>query len=146
MNRQIITIGLTDALKDLFITKFSAVQVEIATFADINEVRPRLYPESFLTVIDTSPWTLYETQYVVRSIRKESYIPILLLTTFDLVAPLLEDGADTCLSPNEDWRTILAHAMALIRRYALYDRTNTVAPEPDNLLRINPKIDNTGVK
>ena len=142
MSRQIITIGLTDALNNMLFTKFSAVKIEIGTFADINEItQESLYRESFLVVIDTTKWTLYETQFVVRSIRRKSYIPILLLTSFESVAPLLEDGADICLSPNEDWHTILAHAMALIRRSVIYDRTDTVASEPDSIRRGELKIE-----
>ena len=81
------------------------------------------------------------TAAIVR-LRQSTYAPILVLTGEAQPAPeLLQAGADLCLPLAVEERTASAHALALLRRYSLYNHYDTALPNAAVLYRGELMID-----
>lgn len=142
MERKIITVGLSDTTNASFRKAFGTRKIPIIVCAEIDEAKRLVEREAFcLIVIDASQWSSYEIQDVVRGIRRFSFIPLLFLTDCENVAPILEDGADICLPKNVDYRSLLAHSMALMRRHIVYDQERISDPGADIIRRGELELD-----
>lgn len=80
-----------------------------------------------LVVINAISISDYEVQSNVRSIRKTSLVPIIVISPSAENEKILEDGTDICFTPNIGDKPLLAHMMAVVRRYLYYSNNQQAA-------------------
>ena len=122
MQGSMITIGFSQKQNETFIEKFRVWALEVTTCATFDEAAPFLSKDDLMLVaINAEKQTIYDAQAMIRRIRSGSYVPIIVIAPSKNEEALLEDGADICFPPMISNAPLLAHTMAIIRRYALYD-------------------------
>ena len=130
MKRKIATIGMSVGLFESFRGAFAQEDISVIGFAGINEAKAIMVQEIItLIVLHVPDWPMYHIQGVIRSIRQLYQVPVLVITPILEYAPLIEDGADFCVSPELPLSTILAAAMSLIRRQTRFRECKIDAPE-----------------
>ena len=128
MNREIITIGFSDEINSIFRKYLSLDGSRLSSLADPNDIiqrPPRSDP--CLMIINSAANTSDSVQEVVSRIRRNTYAPMLVITSAVSAGPILEAGADVCLPLTTDIHILFAQAMALIRRNELYSRDDISA-------------------
>jgi len=70
-----------------------------------------------------------EVQEAVGKLRNATYIPMLVLTPLDAAPSALEVGADVCMPTAATDHAVFAQAMALIRRYTVYNHFDAFFPD-----------------
>lgn len=122
MNRQIITIELSEEMNNWFRTQYSVWKADAYSHSDIENAKHSIVNnESDLLIANAEQWDISLILKTVISIRQMSFIPILLLGDVDTLAPILENGGDCCLPFSISREALLAFAKALVRRCSLYD-------------------------
>ena len=96
-----------------------------------------------LIVLHVPDWPMRKIQGVIRSIRQLYQVPVLVITPILEYAPLIEDGADFCVSPELPLSSILAAATSLIRRQTRFQECRIDAPECTAVRRGELVIDPT---
>ena len=142
MNRQILTIGLTDNINDAFKKYLALDQVPLVSSDDTEEAIKQMGKEAFrLIICDASPLSADKAQETVDRMRRITYAPILMLTQDDAAAVTLEAGADMCIPPNVNAHMLFAVAMALARRNESYSQFCDIKPTDAALRRGDLMID-----
>ena len=142
MTKRAISIQLRPDLNELLQSTLDKHQIELNVCASQNEARRAMLRENYcLAVIDTS---MLETEKAVQSItdfRLETYAPILSLNADDTAKQILNAGADMCFSVSVSPDMVVFHAMALLRRYTLYNHYDELKPGDAVLHRGDLMID-----
>lgn len=142
MGKQILTIGLPDEMVKIFNRYFEMDQYTLMACSSFHEAMIHLdrhdYCMIILNVFDESS---DKTQSFVSRIRTITYAPVLVLTKLEMIASTLEVGADVCVPSTTNLRIIFSQAMALLRRYIIYDRYDAFDPEASTLYRGDLIID-----
>lgn len=121
MKREIVTTGLSDDLYQSFRLAFDENDIWVCTCKDIDEIKAKTVQEIImLIIVGALDLTTCRVQAEIRMIRQFSHVPILAIVDIDNIAPIIEDGADSCVPSNMNVSSILATAMALIRRESIY--------------------------
>lgn len=122
MQGSVITIGFSPKRNKTFMEKFRVWSLEVTNYTTFVEASQFLSKDDLMLVaINAEKQTIYDTQAMVRHIRSGSYVPIIVIAQSKNEEAVLEDGADICFPASISDGPLLAHAMAIIRRYALYD-------------------------
>lgn len=122
MQGRMITIGFSQKQNKTFKEKFRVWSLEVNDCATFDETAQFLTKDDLMLVaINAEKQTIYDAQAMVRLIRSSSYAPIIVIAPSKNEESLLEDGADICFPPTISDGPLLAHTMAIIRRYALYN-------------------------
>lgn len=142
MGKQILTIGLPNETVKIFDQYFEMDHYSLMTSSSFNEAMIHLerhdYCMIILNVFDESS---DKTQSFVSRIRMITYAPLLVLTKLEMIAATLEVGADACVPSTTSLRIIFSQAMALLRRYIIYDCYDAFDPEASTLYRGDLIID-----
>ena len=95
--------------------------IELNVCASQNEALRAMLKENFcLAVMDTSMIETDKAIQFISDFRLETYAPILVLSTGDIVMRILNAGADMCFSFSASSELIVFHALSALRRYTLY--------------------------
>ena len=125
MNRQMLTIGLTDDVNDTFRKYFALDQMRITTCKDISDAMVQLGKEHFrLIIYDASALSSETAQEMASRIRRITYTPLVMLTIDEAAAATQEAGADICVPPDMDMHRLFSTVMGQIRRnecFSQYD-------------------------
>ena len=122
MKKQILTINLSDDRNNVFREYFLLDHLELDSCNEINDAITRLMKNTFcLIIFDSLKLDVDETQEIITRLRKVTYIPLLVITPQVSAASVLEIGADVCIPQDTDIHVVFALAMALIRRYTVYN-------------------------
>ena len=142
MKNQIITVGLSHERAGLFKDYFVLDDLELLSCDDVNEGLSWLSRNTFcLIILDVSSMSADEVQEAVGKLRSASYIPVLVLTPLDAAPSALEVGADVCMPVAATDYALFAQAMALIRRYTVYNHFDAFFPDRAILYRGDLMID-----
>ena len=130
MTRQILTIGLTDDVNDIFKKYFSLDQMRITTCKDISDAMVQLGKEHFrLIIYDASALSSADAQEMASRIRRITYnTPLVMLTIDEAAAATQEAGADICVSPDIDLHRLFSTVMGQIRRNKCFSQYDDVEP------------------
>lgn len=138
MHERIITIAFSQKQNELFKERFSAWNMIILPFMAFDMAKQTIFQDDVvLAAINAIHISEYEAQSNVRSIRKMSFIPIIVISPSVAKEKFLEDGADVCFSPDIGEKPLLAHMMAVVRRYLYYSNNQQAAPvENPHIIRL----------
>ena len=129
MTKRAISIQLRPDLNELLQSTLDKHQIELNVCASQNEARRAMLRENYcLAVIDTS---MLETEKAVQSItdfRLDTYAPIVSVNEAEATKQILNAGADMCFSASVSPDMVVFHAMALLRRYTLYNHYDELKP------------------
>ena len=142
MKKQILTINLAEERNIAFRNAFALDQLELYTCDKLNDAINRLAKDTFcLVILDAYSMSVEETQEIVGKLRHGTYVPLLVITTLEAAASTLEVGADVCIPKNADIHAMFSQAMALIRRYTVYNHFDAFYPDAAVLFRGDLMID-----
>lgn len=103
MNRQILTIGLTDKTNEILKKYLALDHVQVAVSRDFNEAMLLLSKDPYrLMIWDASSLSADDAQELVSRMRRITYAPILMLTQDNAAVVTLEAGADMCRRSDEE--------------------------------------------
>jgi len=142
MNRDILTIGLSDKYNTHFDAAFSKEQRQVFACRSIVEAKKVIGKETFCFILVSMP-DLYQQAIVdaVQSLRQLSYAQMLILASDEAVAGILRAGADNCLPLETGAERAVEHARAMIRRYTLYNHYDLAKPDASVIYRGELMID-----
>lgn len=144
MNRQILTIGLSDETNDVIKKYFALDCMQVVACQNADEARVHLREEHHrLIVYNASELSTDDAQEYVSRMRRATYAPILMITKDKAAAATLEAGADMCLPPNVNAHMLFAVAMGLIRRNECFSQYDDAHTGPIVLYRADLMIDST---
>jgi Response regulators consisting of a CheY-like receiver domain and a winged-helix DNA-binding domain len=142
MSTNVLSIGLSDTTNKKFREHFSMVDRNLIVCRELPEAFRELNRDSFcLIIMDASDLNTGDTQDAVSKLRNTTFVPLLVLTSYDAAAPTLDVGADVCMPLTDECCTLFMQAMALIRRFSLYNRYDAYDPETATLYRADLVID-----
>lgn len=128
MNREIISIGLSEAKTGELTSRMSVVELSISPCKDISEAARLLERKSCcLIILDASTMEAATAEAAIRVLRNITFAPILVLSPRQAAAFSLEVGADVCMPPETGMDILKSQAMAIIRRNEIYNHY-----DPDN--------------
>lgn len=128
MNREIISVGLSDDRNAALNSRFSVVQLSILPCKNFDRAAKLLERESCcLIILDASTMEATTAEAAIRELRNTTFAPILVLSPRQAAASSLEVGADVCMPPETGIDILKSQAMALIRRNEIYNHY-----DPDN--------------
>ena len=142
MSRQILSIGLSNDTNEVFKTYFALERLPLIACGDLNEAVVLMNKETFcLILLNVYDLTTDDAQNAVSKVRNMTYAPFLVLSKQETAASVLEVGADVCIPSTTDLCIIFSQAMALLRRYVVYDRYDVFDPDAATLYRGDLMID-----
>ena len=142
MRKQIVAINFPKETIERFRNYFLLDQLELFSCRNLSDATTLLLRGSFcLIMLDALALTVDETQEAVQRLRNITYIPLLVLTSPDAAASTLEVGADVWMPQGVEIHAMFSQAMALIRRYTVFNHFNTFYPDAAVLYRGNLMID-----
>lgn len=122
MTRRAISVQLHPELNALLQSTLDKYGIELFSCASQSEAQRAMLKENYcLAVIDTS---MLEKEKAIQSIsdfRLGTYAPILSLNADDNAKQILNAGADVSFPVSESPNMVVFHAIALLRRYTLYN-------------------------
>lgn len=139
---KILTLNLSEQRIRVFRGYFAMDGLELIVCPSIDEVITEVIEgEIPLIIIDACKWTLDETQEAIGLLRKDTYIPLLVLTTSEATAAVLEVGADVCIPHSASNYAMFSQAMAMIRRYTVYNHFHVFYPDKAIVFRGDLMVD-----
>lgn len=142
MKHKITTIGLPGHLKQHLkdsLTNIPATLFSYTTLEDAQLVLPG--DEDSLIILNASGLAEGCAPAYVERMRLTTHAPILVLAPDKMSGPLLKAGADMCVPEDLAPDTVTAHALALLRRYTLYDHYDKRQPNRKAIQRGDIFID-----
>ena len=122
MNREIVSIGLSDDKNAALRSRVAVVQLSVISCQDVNEAAILLERKSCcLFILDASSIETASAEDAIRLLREITFAPILVLSPRPAAASSLEVGADVCMPPATGMDILKSQAMALIRRNEIYN-------------------------
>lgn len=117
------------ALNDLLQEALDERQIELNICLSANEARRAILRESYcLIVIDVSMLTDDKAVQIIADFRLDTYTPIVSINTSDATKQILDAGADASFPGSAPSEIVVLHAMALLRRYTLYNLYDDLKP------------------
>jgi len=142
MKNKAITICVIPELNDLLENTLQKYQTSLVPCVTMEDARRFLSEADYnLLILDASSLTWDCALKSVKHMRRTTNAPLLIVAPADISTKLLEAGADVCVSDYATQNTIVAHAVALLRRYALYDHYDKMQPDKRALQRGDIFID-----
>ena len=142
MNRDILTIGLSDEFYTHFDAVFSKEQRQVFACRSITRAKEAISKETFCFILVNMP-NLPQQAIVdaVQTLRQLSYAQMLVLASDEAVEDVLRAGADNCLPLETSAERAVEHARAMIRRYTLYNHYDLAKPDASVIYRGELMID-----
>ena len=142
MNRDILTIGLSDELYTHFDAVFSKERRQVFACRSITRAKEAISKETFCFILVNMP-NLPQQAIVdaVQTLRQLSYAQMLVLASDEAVEDVLRAGADNCLPLETSAERAVEHARAMIRRYTLYNHYDLAKPDASVIYRGELMID-----
>lgn len=138
----VLSIDLSPGLNTLMETALHSQNVELIVCQSAREIKRALSVSWYcLIVVNASGLTETEQMRAAARLRDTTPAPLLFIAAPGYAVGLLGAGADLCLPPDTAEENIVSHAMALIRRYVLYNHYNVKNPDTAILYRGNLVID-----
>ena len=142
MKNKAMTVFVVPELNSLLKDTLQKYQTALVSCATMEEVQRFLSEADYcLIVLDTSSLTSDRALKGVKCIRRMTNAPLLIVAPVEISGKLLEAGADICIPDHVTKDTIVAHAIALLRRYALYDHYDKIHADKRALQRGDIFID-----
>lgn len=145
MENQVLMVGISLQLFECLQTLFLEEGILSAYAASIQDGTRRFAEKPCHLLILELPEENKETwPKILAVLRKSRPTPIMLLADEwdeDTRTEMLKDGADLCFSAKAAPETIGAHALAMLRRYTLYNRYDISQPDASVLHRGELLID-----
>lgn len=142
MMKQVLSVLLKPECEKLLRSTLHKQQIGLHACVSENEAQRALQKESYcLAVIDTSSFTKDKAVQSIVNLRLDTYAPILTINNEQASEQILDAGADMSFHISEEATTVVNHAMALIRRYTLYNLYDELKPDGAVLHRGNLIID-----
>ena len=130
MNRSVFAIGLNENTNHALQSSCAVLNLSLISCATISDALPILEKIPFcLVMLWAATWTSEDVQEAVRTLRELTFIPILVISTLDSIAPSLEIGADVCVLATIPFHILFSQMLALIRRNEMY---NTKSQDGNN--------------
>lgn len=130
MTKRAISIQLHPALNELLQSTLDKHKIELNACASQNEARRAMLRENYcLAVIDTSKMENDKAVESIADFRLDTYVPIVSVNTPAMTKQILNAGADASFSGAESPDIVVFHAMALLRRYTLYNLYDELKPD-----------------
>lgn len=138
----VLSIDLSPGLNMLIETALRSQNAELIVCQSAREIKRALSISWYcLIAVDASGWTETEQMKAAARIRDTTPAPLLFIAAPGYTVGLLKAGADLCLPPDTIEENIVSHAMALIRRYVLYNHYDVKNPDTTILYRGDLVID-----
>lgn len=123
MNKRAVTIHVVPRLNSLLEDALYQVQTTLTVCDTPSEAQRKLQDEDYcLIVLDSFSLTTERARASVERMRLTTNAPILILAPPEASKLLLKTGADICVPEHVTQDSIVSHALALLRRYTVYDR------------------------
>lgn len=141
MKKQIVAINLPNKEIELFRPYFLLDQLELFSCRSLADAITLLAHDTFcLIILDATTLSSDDAQEAVRKLRNITYIPMMVISA-NAAAYVLEVGADVCIPQGADIHSVFSHAMALIRRYTVYNHFDSFYPDAAVLYRGDMMVD-----
>lgn len=142
MKNKIIMVGLSDHLKQHLKDNLTNIPATLFSYTTLEEAQ-RVLPgdDDSLIILNVSGLAEGCAPACVERMRLTTHAPILVLAPDKLSGPLLKAGADMCVPEDLAPDTVTAHALALLRRYTLYDHYDKRQPDRKAIQRGDIFID-----
>ena len=142
MTKRAISIQLRPDLNKLLQSTLHKHQIELNICASQNEARRAMLKENYcLAVIDTSAMATARAIESIADFRLDTYAPIVSVNEAEATKQILNAGADASFSVSVSPDMVVFHAMALLRRYTLYNHYDELKPGDAVLHRGDLMID-----
>lgn len=142
MNREILSIGLSDQTNEAFRHYFTLERLSLIACKGIDEALVLMNKETFcLILFDALSLSSDDTQEAIGKLRNTAHAPLLVFASIEAIGPALEVGADVCAPPAADKCIVFSQAMALLRRYVVYDRYDIHDPASATVYRGDLMVD-----
>lgn len=142
MTKRAISIQLHPALSELLQATLGKHRIELNICVSQNEARRAMLKENYcLAVIDASMLTTEKAVEYIKDFRLDTYAPIVSVNEAKAIKQILGAGADVSFSVSESPDMVVFHAMALLRRYTLYNLYDELKPGDSVLHRGELMID-----
>lgn len=129
MTRRVISVQLHPELNDMLQTMFEKHQIELSPCPSLTEARRAVLKENYcLLVINTAELADEMAIETIVDFRLDTYAPIVSVNTPDITEEILNAGADVSFSATSPPEMVVLHAMALLRRYTLYNLYDELKP------------------
>lgn len=122
ITKRAISVQLHPELSDLLQTMLDKHQIEMNICLSLTEARRAMLRENYcLAVIDCSTQTDKKAIETIADFRLDTYAPIVSVNSPDATEKILNAGADASFSVTSSPELVALHAIALMRRYTLYN-------------------------
>lgn len=142
MKNKAIAVCVVPELNSLLEDTLLKYQTALVSCATIEDAQRFLSEADYcLIVLDTSSLTSDRALKSVKRMRRMTNAPLLIVAPAEIPGKLLEAGADICIPDHVTQDTIVAHALALLRRYDLYDHYDKIRTDKRAIQRGDIFID-----
>lgn len=142
MSRPILSIGLMENTEETFKRYFALENLSLIACKGIDEALNLMSKENYcLIMFDALSLSSDDTQNAIGKLRNITQAPLFVFASVEAFGPALEVGADVCAPPAADKCIIFSQAMALLRRYVVYDRYDIHDPASATVYRGDLMID-----
>lgn len=142
MTKRAISVQLHPDLNNQLQSILHENQIDLQICSSQNEAQHAMMRENYcLAVIDTSRLEAKQAIERIADLRLDTYAPIISVNAADTTKQILDAGADVSFSVSVSPDTVALHAMAMLRRYTLYNLYDELKPDDAVLHRGALKID-----
>ena len=142
MSRQILSIGITNNIQETFKQYFALEKISLISCKSIDEALVLMSKESYCLIIyDALSLSSDGVQEAICKLRNIIHAPLFVFASVEAIGPALEVGADVCAPPAADKCILFSQAMALLRRYVVYDRYDIHDPAAATVYRGDLMVD-----
>lgn len=142
MKNRAMSICASAALNDLLEGSLQKYQASLIPCGTPEEAQRFLSEADFcLIVLDASSLQIDHVLKSVQRMRWATNAPLIIVASTEIANQLLESGADVCVPDHIKHGNLVAHAMALLRRYTLYDYYDKIQTNRKPVLRGDIFID-----
>lgn len=142
MTKRAISVQLHPDLNNQLQSILHENQIDLQICSSQNEAQHAMMRENYcLAVIDTSRLEAKQAIERIADLRLDTYAPIISVNAADTTKQILDAGADVSFSVSASPDTVALHAMAMLRRYTLYNLYDELKPDDAVLYRGALKID-----
>ena len=136
MTKRAISVQLHPDLNNQLQSILHENQIDLQICSSQNEAQHAMMRENYcLAVIDTSRLEAKQAIERIADLRLDTYAPIISVNAADTTKQILDAGADVSFSVSASPDTVALHAMAMLRRYTLYNLYDELKPDDAVLYR-----------
>lgn len=142
MRNKVITICPLPYLNQLLEDALYSFQATLTAYATLEDAQKAISEGEYsLIIMDASALAQECALANVERMRLATYAPLLVVASGEASALLLKAGADICIPERVPQEAVVSHALALLRRYTIYDHYDKKQPDKKPLLRGDIFID-----